>query len=87
VDALIWIKQCEIIVLAHYFRFWPILLKKSEYRLGPIFSAPCVRFSDADAGGPHHPPQTQRSEFQIDLRRQLTSIEDVVGILADLQRL
>ena len=28
-----------------------ILLKKSEYRLGPIFSAPWVRFSDADAGG------------------------------------
>ena len=30
--------------------FWPILLKKSEYRLGPIFSAPWARFSDADAG-------------------------------------
>ena len=29
----------------------PILLKKSEYRLGPIFSAPWARFSDADAGG------------------------------------
>jgi hypothetical protein len=28
-----------------------ILLKKSEYRLGPIFSAPWARFSDADAGG------------------------------------
>ena len=28
----------------------PILLKKSEYRLGPIFSAPWARFSDADAG-------------------------------------
>jgi hypothetical protein len=40
-----------------------ILLKKSEYRLGPIFSAPWARFSDADAGGPRHPPQTQRSEF------------------------
>jgi hypothetical protein len=41
---------------------WVILLKKSEYRLGPIFSAPWARFSDADAG-PRHPPQTQRSEF------------------------
>jgi hypothetical protein len=30
--------------------YWPILLKKSEYRLGPIFSAPWARFSDADAG-------------------------------------
>ena len=29
----------------------PILLKKSEYRLGSIFSAPWARFSDADAGG------------------------------------
>ena len=29
----------------------PILLKKSEYRLGPIFSAPWVRFSNADVGG------------------------------------
>jgi hypothetical protein len=28
-----------------------ILLKKSEYRLGPIFSALWARFSDADAGG------------------------------------
>ena len=25
--------------------------KKSEYRLGSIFSAPWARFSDADAGG------------------------------------
>jgi hypothetical protein len=30
---------------------WPILLKKSEYRLGPIFSASWARSSDADAGG------------------------------------
>ena len=27
------------------------MLKKSEYQLGPIFSAPWVRFSDADAVG------------------------------------
>jgi hypothetical protein len=26
------------------------MLKKSEYRLGPIFLAPWVRFSGADAG-------------------------------------
>jgi hypothetical protein len=32
-------------------RFGPILLKKSEYLLGPIFSAPWVRLLDADAGG------------------------------------
>ena len=44
-------------------RYGPILLKKSEYRLGPIFSAPWVRFSNADGGGSHHPPQTQRNEF------------------------
>jgi hypothetical protein len=31
--------------------FRPILLKKSEYRPDPIFSAPCVRFSNSDAGG------------------------------------
>jgi outer membrane protein TolC len=29
----------------------PIPLKKSEYRLGAIFSAPWVRLSNADAGG------------------------------------
>jgi hypothetical protein len=31
--------------------YWPIVLKKSEYRLDPIFSAPQVRFSDADVRG------------------------------------
>jgi hypothetical protein len=31
-------------------RYGPILLKKSDYRLGPIFSTPWVRFSNADAG-------------------------------------
>jgi len=36
-------------------RFWPILLKKSKYRPGPIFSAPWVRFSIAGTG-PHRPP-------------------------------
>ena len=42
----------------------PILSKKSEYRLGSIFSAPWARFSDADAGGLIiYPRQTQRSEF------------------------
>jgi Transposase domain (DUF772) len=40
-----------------------ILLKKSEYRLGPIFSAPWARFFRCGRGGPRHPPQTQRSEF------------------------
>jgi hypothetical protein len=29
---------------------WPILLKKSEHRLSPIFLASWVRLSDADAG-------------------------------------
>jgi hypothetical protein len=29
---------------------WPILLKKSEYCLDPIFSVPQVRVSDADVG-------------------------------------
>jgi hypothetical protein len=32
-------------------RLGSMLLKKSEYRLGLIFSAPWARFSDADAGG------------------------------------
>ena len=32
-------------------RLGPILFKNPEYRLGSIFSAPWVRFSDADAGG------------------------------------
>ena len=31
--------------------FRPILLKKSEYRLGPIFLTLWVRFSVSDAGG------------------------------------
>ena len=30
--------------------FWPILSKKSEYRLGPIFSAPWARFSEQTRG-------------------------------------
>jgi hypothetical protein len=37
--------------MGRHVREGPILLKKSEYRLGPIFSAPWARFSDADAGG------------------------------------
>ena len=43
--------------------YWPILLKKSEYRLGQIFSAPWVRFSNADVEALVISPQTQRSEL------------------------
>ena len=47
-------KRCcseHIVAATHEVCSWPILLKKSEYRLVPIFSAPWARFSDADAGG------------------------------------
>jgi hypothetical protein len=34
-------------------------------------------------GGPHRLHLTQRTELQIDLQRQLASIEDIVGISTD----
>jgi hypothetical protein len=37
----------------------PILLKKSEYRPDPIFSAPWVRFSNADAGASSSPSDSR----------------------------
>ena len=42
--------NADICLRCNICRNGPILLKKSEYRLGPIFSAPWARFSDADAG-------------------------------------
>jgi hypothetical protein len=40
----------DLIPTSRQVRLGPILLKKSEYRLGSMFPAPQVRFSNADAG-------------------------------------
>jgi hypothetical protein len=43
--------NADICLRCNIRRKGPILLKKSDYRLSPIFPASWVRFSDADAGG------------------------------------
>jgi hypothetical protein len=45
-----------------------------------MFSASQARLSETDVGGPHRLHPNLRSEFYIELRQQLESTGDVVGV-------
>ena len=62
-------------------------VEKVEVSTRPDFFSAVDAVFRRGRGGPHNPLLTQPRQFQIGLRRQLASIEDVVAISADLQRL
>jgi hypothetical protein len=60
-------------------------VEKVEVLAPSNFSGALDALFEFERGGPHLPQLTQRTDFQMDLQRQLVSMEGVAGVLTDFR--